>query len=318
MKIKKPSFWDNKELSVISILLLPFTLIIIISNLLKSLKRSNREFKNIKTICVGNIYIGGTGKTPLAVEINRIAKKSKLKTTFIKKFYSDSIDEQILLEKNGNCILAKNNRVDALKEAIINKFDLAIFDDGLQDKSINYDMKIVCFNNKNFIGNGFLIPSGPLRENISSLKKFDAVFLNGDSPSLKSNITEIKRNNKKIKIFETTYELIKHSNINKRNKFIAFAGIGVPENFKETLNNHKFNVVKFLSYPDHYDYSTKDIKKIKQIAKTYKAKILTTEKDYFRIKKNYNFKNEKNIKFLKMQLKIKNKNKFIKFLNSKI
>ena len=318
MKIKKPSFWDNKELSVISILLLPFTLIIIISNLLKSLKRSNREFKNIKTICVGNIYIGGTGKTPLAIEINRIVKKSRLKTTFIKKFYSDSIDEQILLEKNGNCILAKNNRVDALKEAIINKFDLAIFDDGLQDKSINYDMKIVCFNNKNFIGNGFLIPSGPLRENISSLKKFDAVFLNGDSSNLKSNIKEIKRNNKKIKIFETTYELIKQSSISKRDKFIAFAGIGVPENFKETLNNHKFNIVKFLSYPDHYDYSTKDIRKIKQIAKTFKAKIITTEKDYFRIKKNYNLKNEKNIKFLKMQLKIKNKNKLIKFLNSKI
>lgn len=318
MKLKKPFFWDNKDLSVISILLLPFTLVVVISNFLKSLKKENNKFKKILTICVGNIYIGGTGKTPLAIEINRIAKKNKLKTTFIKKFYQNSVDEQILLEQNGNCILAKDSRVKALKEAIINKFDLAIFDDGLQDKSINYDIKIVCFNSKNFIGNGFLIPSGPLRENINSLKKYDAVFLNGDSSNLKSKILEIKKYNKKIKIFETTYKLINQNNINKKNKFIAFAGIGVPENFKKTLNSHKFNIVKFLPYPDHYDYSLKDIKKINQIAKSYKAKIITTEKDYFRIKKNYSLTNEKKIKFVKMQLKINDEIKFIKFLNSKI
>ena len=318
MKIKKPLFWDDEELSITSILLLPFTLILIISNFLKNLKKTNNKFKKIKTICVGNIYVGGTGKTPLSIKINEIVKKNKLKTTFIKKFYSDSIDEQILLEKNGNCILAKNGRVEALKKAIINKFDLAIFDDGLQDKSINYDVKIVCFNSKNFIGNGFLIPSGPLREKINSVKKYDAVFLNGISSKLRSKINKIKKYNKKIKIFETTYEINNKRDINKKDKFVAFAGIGVPENFKKTLENHRFNIVKFLSYPDHYDYSTIDIKKIKQIAKLFKAKIITTEKDYFRIKNNYTIKYKNKIKYVKMQLKIKKEKKFIKFINSKI
>ena len=318
MKIKKPLFWDDKELSITSILLLPFTLILIISNFLKNFKKTNHKFKKIKTICVGNIYVGGTGKTPLSIKINEIVKKNKLKTTFIKKFYSDSIDEQILLEKNGNCILAKNGRVEALKKAIINKFDLAIFDDGLQDKSINYDVKIVCFNSKNFIGNGFLIPSGPLREKINSIKKYDAAFLNGNSSKLRSKINKIKKYNKKIKIFETTYEIINKRDINKKDKFVAFAGIGVPENFKKTLENHRFNIVKFLSYPDHYDYSKRDIKKIKQIAKLFKAKIITTEKDYFRIKNNYNIKYKNKIKYVKMQLKIKKEKKFIKFINSKI
>ena len=318
MKIKKPSFWDNEKLSIFSILLLPFTLIISISNFLKILKRNNHKFKKIKTICVGNIYIGGTGKTPLTIEINRITKKYKHKTTFIKKFYPNSIDEQILLEKNGNCILAKNSRANALKEAIINKYDLAIFDDGLQDETINYDVKIVCFNSKNFIGNGFLIPSGPLREKISSLKKYDAVFLNGYSKNLKSKIYKIKNNNTKIKIFQTTYDLISQNGINKQSKFIAFAGIGAPENFKRTLQSHGFNIVKFLPYPDHYDYSANEIKVIKQIAASFKAKIITTEKDYLRIKNNYNIKNDNKIKFIKMKLKIKNEKKFINFLNSKI
>ena len=320
MKIKKPLFWDNERLSFLSILLLPFTIFIILSNILKKLQNQHNKPEYIKTICVGNIYLGGTGKTPLAIELHRIFKKLRQKSVFIKKFYNESIDEQILLEKEGPCISAKNGRLNALKVAIIKRFNLAIFDDGLQDKSVNYNLRIVCFNKQNFIGNGFLIPAGPLRESIESLKDYDVVFLNGYGNNIKKKISRIKEINKKIKIFETTYRLIKEKKINKKDKFVAFAGIGTPNNFKKTLNSHGFNVTKFLSYPDHYNYSDIEIKKIKQIAKSYKAKILTTEKDFLRIKNNNQLKNNKTnqINFLKMKLEIKNEKKFINYLNSKI
>ena len=320
MKIKKPLFWDNERLSFLSILLLPFTIFIILSNILKKLQNQHNKSEYIKTICVGNIYVGGTGKTPLAIELYRIFKKLRRKTVFIKKFYNESIDEQILLEKEGPCISAKNGRLNALKVAIIKRFNLAIFDDGLQDKSVNYNLRIVCFNKQNFIGNGFLIPAGPLRESIESLKDYDVVFLNGYGNNIKKKISRIKEINKKIKIFETTYRLIKEKKVNKKDKFVAFAGIGTPDNFKKTLNSHGFNVAKFLPYPDHYNYSDIEIKKIKQIAKSYKAKILTTEKDFLRIKNNNQLKNNKTnqIKFLKMKLEIKNEKKFINYLNSKI
>ena len=261
-----------ERLSFLSILLLPFTIFIILSNILKKLQNQHNKSEHIKTICVGNIYVGGTGKTPLAIELHRIFKKLRRKTVFIKKFYNESIDEQILLEKEGPCISAKNGRLNALKIAIIKKFNLAIFDDGLQDKSVDYNLRIVCFNKQNFIGNGFLIPAGPLRESIASLKEYDVVFLNGYGNNVKKKISRIKKINKKIKIFETTYRLIKEKKVNKKDKFVAFAGIGTPDNFKKTLNSHGFNVTKFLSYPDHYNYSDLDIKKIKQIAKSYKAK----------------------------------------------
>ena len=320
MKIKKPLFWDNERLSFLSILLLPFTIFIILSNILKKLHNQHNKSEFIKTICVGNIYVGGTGKTPLAIELHRIFKKLRRKTVFIKKFYNESIDEQILLEKEGPCISAKNGRLNALKVAIIKRFNLAIFDDGLQDKSVNYNLRIVCFNKQNFIGNGFLIPAGPLRESIESLKDYDVVFLNGYGNNIKKKISRIKEINKKIKIFETTYRLIKEKKVNKKDKFVAFAGIGTPDNFKKTLNSHGFNVTKFLPYPDHYNYSDIEIKKIKQIAKSYKAKILTTEKDFLRIKNNNQLENNKTnqIKFLKMKLEIKNEKKFINYLNSKI
>ena len=315
MRIIKPLFWDNKKLSIFSLLLLPFTILITFNNFLRGLKNNKRKFRDIKTICVGNIYVGGTGKTPLAVEINKILQKLKYRTTFIKKFYAESVDEQILLKKNGNCILALGSRMDALKDAINQKFDLAIFDDGLQDGSINYDLKFVCFNSDKFIGNGFLIPSGPLRERINSLKKYDAVFLNGHNKNLKTNILKIKKHNKNIKIFKTDYKFINQSSFNKKDKYIAFAGIGVPENFKKTLKINNFNVKKFLTYPDHYNYSKTEIKEIKNIARSFNAKIITTEKDYLRIKNNPSLKKENRIKFIKMKLKINNEKKLINFLN---
>ena len=77
------------------------------------------------------------------------------------------MDERKLLEKHGK-VFTNKSRDKALQMAISENYDVAIFDDGLQDKSINYDLEFVCFNNIKCIGNGLLIPAGPLREKINS------------------------------------------------------------------------------------------------------------------------------------------------------
>ena len=82
--------------------------------------------------------------------------------------YKNQIDEQKILRKNGKLFLS-SKRLNALEEAQNENYDIAILDDGLQDRSIIYDKSIVCFNNLNWIGNGMTIPSGPLRENIKNL-----------------------------------------------------------------------------------------------------------------------------------------------------
>ena len=98
MKLKKPKFWDHKKPSLYSYILLPFTIILNLITKIKSKpKLSNSK---IKTICIGNFYIGGTGKTSLAIKIKQILDKNNIKACFIKKFYSDQIDEQKLLIKN--------------------------------------------------------------------------------------------------------------------------------------------------------------------------------------------------------------------------
>ena len=172
MIFKKPNFWQKKNF--ISLLLFPLTIITFTVNILKKFNIKN-HFR-IKTICIGNLSAGGTGKTSLAIELNKLLS-TKFKTVFIKKKYSNQKDEYNLLKKRGKIISSKN-RVNALKDAE-KKFELAILDDGLQQKNIEYDLKIVCINSCEGFGNNFLLPAGPLRENSNELKNYDIVFLNG-------------------------------------------------------------------------------------------------------------------------------------------
>ena len=317
MKLKKPKFWDHNKPSLFSYLLLPFTILIKVNNFFNQIKYNQKYLQNykIKTICIGNIYVGGTGKTPSTIKIGQILKDLGYQTVFIKKRYIASYDEERLLAKYGN-IISNPTRVKSLEEA--NKsYDVAVFDDGLQDRSIDYDLKFVCFNSNVFIGNGMLIPSGPLREEISSLKKYDAIFLNGKNDISDDIVMEIKKQNNNIEIFQCTYELVNLNSFNKKDRFIAFAGIGFPSNFYNTLVDNGFNIIKFLEYPDHYIYSNKNIEKIIDIAQNLDAKIITTEKDYSRLEK-YNSIYKKNIKFIKMNLKVVNENALINFIKTKI
>jgi tetraacyldisaccharide 4'-kinase len=311
MIMKKPNFWDYKKPNILSYFLLIFTIPIIINNYLinKHRKQKTNETKHIKTICVGNIYIGGTAKTPLSIKISQILNNINLKTAIIKKFYSSQIDEQKLIA-NSNKLYCEKNRIESLKNAQKDMFDVAIFDDGLQDKTLNYDLKFVCFNTVKWIGNGLLIPAGPLREKLKSIKNFDAVFLNGNEENVSSLKFIIKKINKNIRIFETYYKPLNIHSFNNKDKFLIFSGIGNPENFKETLTKNNLNVIYEIKFPDHYQYTEKDIENIKQKAKKLQAKILTTEKDFLKIKDE----TSNDINYLKIDLVIKSEDKLINLI----
>ena len=280
MKLKKPKFWDYKKPHLYSYLLLPFS--IILSLLSKIRSKPDSANPKIKTICVGNIYIGGTGKTSLVIKIKEILEKKYIKVCFIKKFYSDQIDEQKILSKNGQ-LFTSIKRVSALAEAISQGYEMAIFDDGLQDRSIKYDLEIVCFNNLNWIGNGLTLPSGPLRENINNLKFYDNVFLNGNEEYLIDIKNEIKKINPKININQGKYVPLNIEDFNKEYNYLVFSGIGNHKTFVNMLKNNNLKIIDDLEYPDHYQYSKKDFDEIVNKAKKYDAKIITTEKDYLRL-----------------------------------
>ena len=307
MKVNRPLFWNN--INIISILLYPLSLITFLINIIK--KIPNKKNFKIKSICVGNLYIGGTGKTPLTIKINKILKK-KYRTVFIKKKYYDQIDEQTLLKHNGN-LICKKNRSIALEKAYKEKYQVAILDDGLQEKNLKYDITIACFNSSDGLGNNFLIPAGPLRELVSEIKNYDAIFLNGENNN-KKLFNYIKKINKKINIFEAKYVPTNLTKFNRKNNFVFFCGVGNPAEFQRTLKKYNFKIKDKFIYPDHYNFSDSDILDIKILAKKKNLNIITTEKDYLRLNK----KNRKNIKFLKTDLNIKNIKNFSKFLMERL
>ena len=305
MKIIKPLYLSDKNL--ISYLLAPLTVFTFLINFSKNF--SVKKKYKIKTICVGNIYIGGTGKTSLCIEINKILK-NKFKTVFIKKRYLDQLDERKMLQTHGK-LISEENRGMSLDKAEAKKFNLAILDDGLQDKKIDYDISIACFNSSYGIGNGYLLPAGPLREKLEILKKYSAIFVIGERKNTKLLSVLKKFNNK---IFYSNYVPINMKNFNRKKSYLYFCGIGNPEEFENTLNKYKFKISKKFIFPDHHNYTNEDLEKIKRIALKEKLEIITTEKDYKRLTN----KNKKSIKFLKVELKIENLKKFKNFLKEKI
>ena len=309
MNFKKPKFWDYKKPSFISYLLLPISFLLRLLNSFKSKLTSATKFSEIKTICVGNIYLGGTGKTSLTLKINDILKDKNIKSCFIKKHYEDQIDEQKILENSGKLFKATKREI-AIKHAIDEGYEVAILDDGLQDFSINYDLCIVCFNNINWIGNGLTIPSGPLRENINNLKKYKHIFLNGNLENLENIKKDILKINSEINIYVGKYipENIKEFNI--KDKYLAFSGIGNHRTFISMLKSYDLNIVKDIEFPDHYKYSKNDIEKIILDSKNQGYKIITTEKDFLRLQP----KNYKEINFIKSKLEIQNEAEFLQSL----
>ena len=201
-------------------------------------------------------------------------------------------------------VYLNKKRIGALQEATKNNVNVAILDDGFQDFSIKKNLSIICFNEKQWIGNGFTIPSGPLREDLSALIKADCVVINGKKNKNIEN--KIFSKNGKIKIFYSNY---KPQNIDEfqNKKVVAFAGIGNPENFFDLLIDNKLNIVETIKFPDHHKYSEEELENLINKIKDNNYTLLTTEKDYFRISENH----KKNIKRLKIKVEIENKNLFI-------
>ena len=235
--------------------------------------------------------------------------KRNIKSCLIKKYYKNQIDEQKLLEKRGKLFLS-SNRIDAVMQAEKQNYKFAIFDDGLQDNTIDYDLSFVCFNNINWIGNGMTIPSGPLREKINNIKNYDHIFLNGNLEDIDRLTSEINKIDPNINIHLGKYEPLNLNEFNKNKKYLVFSGIGNHQTFVSMIKKNGLEVLKDLEFSDHYTYTGKDIDRILKEAKNLNCEIITTEKDFSRL----NYVNGSIIKVMKVELKVIDENKLMNFI----
>ena len=304
MKFKKPNFWN--DINFLAICLFPLCLITIIFNIFKTYFITGYR-SNIPVICVGNIFIGGTGKTPLSIYIYNLLKKRRFRPAIIRKYYNSHVDEINFTKSKVKQFFYEKKRTLSISKAESQNNNIIIMDDGFQDISIIKDLNIICFNSLDLIGNGFLLPAGPLREKFNKVKHCQIAVING-----KRNIAfekKLKSISSNIEIYQSKY-IIKGLKKFRGKKILAFAGIGSPENFFSLLRENGLKLKRELSFPDHYNYTKKEIENLISKAKEEDLTLLTTEKDFFRLKRS----GFKKINYVSVNLKISNNKNFEKVL----
>ena len=303
MKLFKPKFWKSNK-NFFTVLLIPLSLITWIYIILKKTFIQKVKF-NIPVICVGNIFIGGTGKTPLSIQIARKLSENGKNPAIVRKYYKSHKDEHKMIISYYNKLILNLNRSKGIYEALEKGYDAVILDDGFQDYKIKKNLSIICFNSNQLIGNGYLFPSGPLRESLGSLRNANILIINGDkSLNFEQKILKIQKD---LKIYYSNYKPLNIQEF-KNKKLLVISGIGNPENFFKILKDNQMNIQKKMVYPDHYEFTKNEMLKIIEYAKKNDFQIVMTEKDYYKIK---DFSLE-NIKYLKVKLEIEKEEEFIK------
>ena len=295
--LKAPKFWYKKNDTYLSNTLYPFSLLFRFGTKLRNIF-SRKRLSQIPVICIGNIVVGGAGKTPVALKLGTLLKKNGYKPHFVSKGYggietnnilikdwhsAQSVgDESLLLsevaptwigkDRNKSFVLAKENGADCV-----------IMDDGFQNPTLQKDFSIIVINGEQGFGNKRVIPSGPLRESISrGLSRANLIITIGDiSEDVKRKIPT------SIPLFYANFKISNKNKIYKNQKVTAFAGIAYPEKFYNSLNEQGAILEKKISYPDHHIFDENDMLNLAETANMTKSILVTTKKDFVRIPKSY-------------------------------
>ncbi len=270
--MKTPNWFLHKNL--ISLALLPLSIIyLLMSAIVFHIRKLNQKKSKRTVICIGNILAGGVGKTPIVMQIAK-----KLNCPIVMRGYKKNKDNKIgdeakMMKMAGLDVYVGNRKdsIEKINKKISNK--PIIMDDGFQNPGISKDLSILVFDSSVGVGNGFVLPAGPLREPMFALNRCDAVII------VQSGKSNFKISTKKPVFYANTKNIMP----SKTKKYIAFAGIGYPQKFFGALGE---NVIDTISYPDHYQYTNSDIKKLLSIAKKSNAELLTTMKDWVRLPKS--------------------------------
>ena len=324
--IKKLFYPDREESILKKVLLFPIWIISFIFGLIVRLRKFlynvgvfSKKSPPCDIISVGNLTIGGGGKTSAVIYLAEMLMDQGLLVGILSRGYKGknkglpmivSLGEKTLLEQEiagdepylmaeklkGVSVFIGRDRFKSVSFALkISPFDCFIMDDGFSHLRISRSLDILVINGRNGFGNGYLLPRGPLREPLKELKRVSVFIIINNKGSSLNLENLIKCYNSKAGIFYANYipqgfrRVINDENIPlykiKKDGIISFAGIAHPDSLLETMKEMGVESKAFIPFPDHYKYKIKDLEKILLLAKNKKVKYIgTTEKDAVRIK----------------------------------
>jgi tetraacyldisaccharide 4'-kinase len=244
-----------------------------------------------RVICVGNLTVGGTGKTPVTGYIAQMLAEKGLKVFVLSRGYGGRVrhatlvdpeqdaaadvgDEPLILSQTVPVIVSADRRKGAAL-AEKHKADVIVMDDGHQNFALVKDLSLVVVDAESGFANGRVLPAGPLREPVAQgLARADAVVLVGDgTPSLDGFAGPVLR----ARIVTRDAPELRGTRV------VAFAGIGRPDKFFQSLRSLGAELAHANPYPDHHVYTASEVARLRAKARVAQAELITTEKDFVRL-----------------------------------
>lgn len=297
--MKAPKFWQNPTPSWLALLVFPLSCFY---NFLLYLRLKRKGYKSqIPVLCVGNYVLGGAGKTPTALALCSMLEEQGYRCVFLSRGYGGRFkgpllvdlnkhtskevgDEPLLLARSAPTIISKS-RVSGCHYCEQLNADIIIMDDGMQNPSLLKDLTFAVWDEVRGAGNGLPFPSGPLRGSFAIQECLaQAIILISPFEKESKNQSFSKVSDFNIPVFKSYLKVkTREKEFIKGKNIIAFAGIGYPEKFFETVRECEAVLVQTHSFADHHPYQREDILKLLKQSKEEQAILLTTEKDYVRL-----------------------------------
>ncbi|MDQ0319331.1 tetraacyldisaccharide 4'-kinase [Pararhizobium capsulatum DSM 1112] len=259
--------------------------------------RARRAAMPVPVICVGNFTVGGAGKTPTAIALARAAKARGLKPGFLSRGYGGTLDvttvvepahhrardvgdEPLLLAREALTVICRR-RVEGARRLVAEGADLIIMDDGFQSARLHFDYSLLVIDSRRGIGNGHLVPAGPVRAPLGQqLRHASALLKIGDGDRADALIRSAARAGKAI--YEANVVPIGHPAADGR-PVLAWAGIADPEKFFRTVRETGAEIGETRSFPDHHHFSEDEIADLIDHAEGRGYRLVTTAKDKVRL-----------------------------------
>ncbi len=295
--MREPAFWHERDpyarraAPVTRALLTPLASLYAWAGA-RRIEKTTPFHADIPVICVGNLTVGGSGKTPVVAAIRRYFEQKGFRAASLSRGYKGELegplkvdfqtntarevgDEPLMLSCHGEAWIGAD-RPSAAKAMQADGVQLIIMDDGHQNPTLHKDLSLVVIDGGNPWGNGFVVPKGPLREPVQvGLSRADGVIIMGKSDH---KITELSG-------FPGA---VIQSGVVPTGKapggpLVAFAGIGRPQKFFDTLTSMGGELADTIPYPDHHTFSDAEVDWLRQLAQERAANLITTEKDFVRL-----------------------------------
>ncbi|WP_455477192.1 tetraacyldisaccharide 4'-kinase [Bartonella sp. B41] len=306
MYVRAFDFWW-KDKSFLRFLLTPFSLVYGYFSYRQMAKHS--PVIDLPVLCIGNFTLGGAGKTPVVIAFAKIAKELGLVPGIVSRGYGGTVrgvhlvneecdnardvgDEPILLAKYA-FVAISSDRYAAAQRLKEEGCDLILMDDGFQSRRLYMDYALLVVDSMRGFGNRAVFPAGPLRAPLKTQFSFvDSVLLIGCSDSYDNVAFLVSQTEKPL--YHAHFKPLASDEVAGKS-FLAFAGIGNPNKFFESIKELSGRVIQTHSYPDHYFFTDTDLKDLIQRAKDENLLLATTAKDYTRIQTNSVQKDLKNL-----------------------